>query len=216
MGAGRHTVEAEYAGDSNYAAGSGSYTQVVNQAPLSIVPDNLSRSVGQPNPRLTYSFTGFVNGQNAGTAGITGSANLATTATISSPAGLYAITVTNAGTLSAANYDFPAADFRTGTLTVTPSGGTDVVIASPPSSTHGQSVSFTVKGSTSRDQSRFPGFVMDRLRGNRAGFAGFATFPMVMMAHRRTIVNQGERKDGHREVHSSRSTPSTVSSPRPR
>jgi hypothetical protein len=36
--------------------------------------------------------------------------------------GGYPITVTDAGTLAAANYKFPSADFGTGTLTVTPSG----------------------------------------------------------------------------------------------
>ena len=72
LGAGSHTVVAQYSGDPNYAANTGNYTQVVNQAPLSIVPDNLSRPVGQPNPTLTYTFTGFVNGENAGSANITG------------------------------------------------------------------------------------------------------------------------------------------------
>ena len=46
----------------------------------SIVPDNLSRPVGQPNPALTYTFSGFVNGENAGSAKITGAADLTTTA----------------------------------------------------------------------------------------------------------------------------------------
>ncbi len=73
LGAGNHRVEADYSGDSNYSANSGTYTQVVNQAPLSIIPDHLSRPVGQANPPLTYAFTGFVNGDNATTAGITGS-----------------------------------------------------------------------------------------------------------------------------------------------
>ena len=51
LGAGNHTIEADYSGDSNYSANTGTYTQVVNQAPLSIIPDNLSRAVGQANPR---------------------------------------------------------------------------------------------------------------------------------------------------------------------
>ncbi len=124
LGAGNHTVEADYSGDANYPAGSGTYTQVVNQAPLSIIPDNLTRAVGEANPPLTYTFTGFVNGDDATTAGITGSAHLATTATTSSPPGDYPITVIDIGTLAAANYNFPSSDFGTGTLTVTPSGST--------------------------------------------------------------------------------------------
>ena len=145
LGAGNHTIEADYSGNSGYAANTGTYTQVVNQAPLSIVPDNLSRQVGQPNLPLTYHFTGFVNGDTAATADITGSADLATTATTSSPAGRYAITVTDAGTLAAANYSFPSAEFGTGTLTVEPSVSTAVLSSTLPGSTYGQSVSFTVK-----------------------------------------------------------------------
>jgi hypothetical protein len=118
LGAGSRNVVADYSGDSNYASNSGSYTQVVNKAPLSIVPNNLSRPVGQPNPPFTYTFAGFVNGENANSANITGAVNLSTTATITSPAGRYPITVTNAGTLAAPNYNFPSADFKTGTLTV--------------------------------------------------------------------------------------------------
>ena len=130
LGAGNHTIEADYSGDSNYTASSGTYTQVVNQAPLSIIPNNLTRAVGDANPPLTYTFTGFVNGDNARTAGITGSADLATTATTSSPPGGYPITVIDIGTLAAANYNFPSANFGTGTLTVTPSG-TAISIGDP-------------------------------------------------------------------------------------
>ena len=119
LGAGSHTVLAQYSGDANYAANTGSYTQVVNQAPLSIVPDNLSRAVGQSNPTLTYTFGGFVNGDTAGTSNITGTADLTTTAVPSSPNGSYPITVTDAGNLSSPNYDFPTADFASGTLMVT-------------------------------------------------------------------------------------------------
>src|SRR5262249_43417783 len=56
----------------------------------------------------------------------------------------YPITVTDAGTLSAANYDFPASGFGSGTLTVT-SGAADVLVGSSlANSTYGQAVSFTV------------------------------------------------------------------------
>ena len=111
---------------------------------MSIIPDNLSRPVGQANPPLTYAFTGFVKGDNAITAGITGSANLTTTATTSNPAGDYPITVTDAGTLAAVNYTFPSANFGTGTLTVTSAAASVAVGSTLPNSTYGQSVSFTV------------------------------------------------------------------------
>src|SRR5262249_33713389 len=123
---------------------SGSYTQVVNPAPLSIVPDNLTRAVGHPNPALTYTLSGFVNGENAGSANVSGTADLATTATSTSAVGQYAITGTDAGNLAAPNYDFPQADFKTGTLDVTQGTVTIEVSSSLPGSTYGQSVSFTV------------------------------------------------------------------------
>jgi hypothetical protein len=145
LGAGSNTIEADYSGDSNYAKNSGDYTQVVSQAPLGIVPNNLSRPIGQPNPPLTYYFTGFVNGDTASTSNITGAADLATTATTSSPEGNYPITVTSAGTLAAPNYDFPSADFGMGTLTVGLGTVNVIVGSSHPNSTYGQLVIFTVR-----------------------------------------------------------------------
>ena len=147
MSAGSHTIEADYSGDSTYAAVDGSYTQVVDKAPLYIVPNNLSRPVGRPNPPLTYQFTGFVNGDTAASADITGSADLTTTATANSPAGNYPITVTDAGTLTAANYDFPFVLFESGTLRVTPGVIVAVVSSTSQGTTYGQPVSFTFTAS---------------------------------------------------------------------
>ncbi len=144
LGAGNHTIEADYSGDSNYALLDGQYTQVVGQAPLSIVPNDLSRPVGQPNPPLTYEFTGFVNGDTAASADITGSADLTTTATINSAIGNYPITVTGAGTLTSPNYDFPSTDFKSGTLTITLGASDAVVGSTSQGSTYGQPVSFMV------------------------------------------------------------------------
>ena len=73
-----------------------------------------------------------------------GAADLTTTAVTASPAGNYPITVTDAGNLAAPNYDFPAADFKSGTLTVTQGAATVAVGSTLPNSTYGQSVSFTV------------------------------------------------------------------------
>ena len=53
-------------------------------------------------PGLTATISGFVNGESATTAGMTGAPALATTATPSSSAGTYPITV-GAGTLKLAN-----------------------------------------------------------------------------------------------------------------
>jgi parallel beta-helix repeat protein len=141
-----HTVSANYSGDSNYApAVSGNFTQTVTKAHLAVVPDNLNRPVAQTNPTLTVHFTGFQLGENATSANITGSPNLTTTATTASPIGTYPITVTSAASLSAANYDFPATSFGTGTLTVTQGTVAGVVVGTTlQNSTYGQSLSFTV------------------------------------------------------------------------
>ncbi len=66
LGAGSHAIEADYSGDSNYVASDGTYTQLVNPAPLSIVADNLSRPVGQANPNLTYSVHGLRQRRHGG------------------------------------------------------------------------------------------------------------------------------------------------------
>jgi hypothetical protein len=139
-----HNVVANYSGDGTYSLSTGSFSQNVNKVHLAIVPDNASRAIGQPNPTLTAHYTGFVPGENAAISGITGSPSLTTPATSSSPKGTYPITVVSAGNLSATNYDFPAANFGTGTLTVTPGSVTVAVGSTASTSTYGQSVSFTV------------------------------------------------------------------------
>jgi hypothetical protein len=117
-------------------------TLTINQAHLTVTANSLSKTQGTPNPTLTYVITGFVNGENATTANVTGTPNLSTTAVTSSPPGAYPITIT-AGTLAAPNYDFPI--LVNGTLTVTVAGQTTVNVGSTlPNSTYGQSASFTV------------------------------------------------------------------------
>jgi hypothetical protein len=61
---------------------------------------------------------GFVLGQNPFSARVRGKPVLATSATAQSPAGTYPIRVISAGSLSAANHDFPSSSFGTGTLPV--------------------------------------------------------------------------------------------------
>jgi hypothetical protein len=78
---------------------------------LTVNANNLSKVYGSANPALTATYSGFVNGDTAGTA-LTGA--LSTTATTGSPVGSYPITQ---GTLAAANYSIT---FAAGTLTVTP------------------------------------------------------------------------------------------------
>lgn len=103
-GAGNITVEADQPGDSNYSAAT-PVTQKIAVAPavLTVTADSLSRPPNVDNPPLTYTITGFVNGDTV--AVVTGTAILSTTATKSSPYGSYPIAVAQ-GTLSATSYTF--------------------------------------------------------------------------------------------------------------
>jgi hypothetical protein len=115
LSAGNHTVSAVYSGDTSYPASTAQYiTQTVNPATLEVTADNQHMNHGDPVPVLSYSISGFVNGDTASV--VNGMASLSTMATSSSGAGYYVIQV-GTGTLSAANYTFNSVD---GTLTVQP------------------------------------------------------------------------------------------------
>ena len=85
----------------------------ITQAPLTIAADNISVAQGASLPALTYTPTGFVNGETA--AVLTGAPTETTTETTASPAGTYPIRI-GQGTLSSLNYTF---NFVPGTVTVT-------------------------------------------------------------------------------------------------
>ncbi|HYW69900.1 MAG TPA: MBG domain-containing protein, partial [Pyrinomonadaceae bacterium] len=84
----------------------------VTKATLTITADNKSKAFGAANPALTFTPSGFVNGDSASV--LTGAPNLSTTATQSSPVASYPITIAQ-GTLVATDYSF---NFVNGTLTV--------------------------------------------------------------------------------------------------
>jgi ELWxxDGT repeat protein len=114
LSAAHHTITAVYSGDPTFAAGfTGNFTQVVNVAHLTVTADAKSKLYGAANPALTYTVTGFVNGDTS--AVVSGTPALSTTATAASPVGAYPITI-GVGTLSATNYDFPT--LVNGTLTI--------------------------------------------------------------------------------------------------
>ena len=64
----------------------------VEKAPLSVSADNALRQVGEPNPAFTVSYSGFVNGDDASVIDVAPVAQCLS-ASISSPAGYYDITV---------------------------------------------------------------------------------------------------------------------------
>jgi filamentous hemagglutinin family protein len=99
----------------NYDFTAANGTLTINKAQLTVTADNQSRLYGQANPTFTQTITGFVNGEDATSAGITGTALGSSTATTATGVGTVAITA-SVGSLAAANYDFTAAN---GTLTIT-------------------------------------------------------------------------------------------------
>ena len=91
----------------------------IGKTHLTVTANDQSRLYGQSNPAFTETITGFVNGENATSAGITGSATGSSAASATTGVGRYAITGST-GNLAAANYDFTAVD---GILTIGESVG---------------------------------------------------------------------------------------------
>jgi subtilisin family serine protease len=94
----------------NYAITFAAGTLTVTRAPLTVIVNNASRGVGQPNPLFTVRYQGFVNGETAAVLG--GTLSFSTPATAGSPPGTYPITASG---LSSGNY---AISYQPGTLTV--------------------------------------------------------------------------------------------------
>lgn len=112
LAAGSHTITASYGGDSGFSGSTSTLTQQVGKATLTVTADNKTTAYGAALPTLTYTPSGFVNGDTASV--LTGSPSLSTTATSTSDPETYPISI-GQGTLAAANYTFT---FVNGTLTV--------------------------------------------------------------------------------------------------
>jgi YVTN family beta-propeller protein len=110
-GVGTYTINASGATDVNYTITHLPGTLTINRAPLTIRADDKTKIQGQPNPPLTATYTGLVNGDSAGV--LDSPVSLSTTATSSSPAGNYPIAASSAAD---ANYTITHVD---GILTVT-------------------------------------------------------------------------------------------------
>ncbi len=102
-------------------------TLTITPATLTVVPDNLLKSPGTPNPTLTWTYQGFVNGD--GTSVVFNPPILSTTATVASPPGAYPITAIGG---VAQNYTLA---YVAGTLTVIP--GQTITFAALPPKTYG-------------------------------------------------------------------------------
>jgi YVTN family beta-propeller protein len=118
---GTKIITTSYQGDANYAASTSSpVTAIVTPrtgldggAALTVTVTNANRQYGQGNPAFSYIVTGtLVNGDTYSTA-VTGVPVYSTTATVTSPVGIYPISIT--GGLNSTNYSIA---FVNGTLTV--------------------------------------------------------------------------------------------------
>jgi hypothetical protein len=115
----------------NYTISYFNGTLTVNKAHLTVTADAKSVQYSDPLPTLTATISGFVNGEtDAGlrmSGDLSGQPSFSTSATItfysttgvSNAPGTYTdAIIPSLGTLSAANYDFPAGNFVKGTLNV--------------------------------------------------------------------------------------------------
>ncbi len=84
----------------------------ITPALLTVTADNQSRRYGEDNPTLTYTITGFMNGEQSSV--LTSLPVVTTTATLASPVGSYPITASGG---SARNYRFTYLD---GILSISP------------------------------------------------------------------------------------------------
>ncbi|HET7034120.1 MAG TPA: MBG domain-containing protein [Thermomicrobiaceae bacterium] len=100
---------------SNYDVTATGGTLQVTPALLTVTADDKSRVYGDANPSFRAGYSGFKNGETLATSDVTGSPDLTTGATLTSPVGNYPITAA-AGTLTSTNYTFT---FANGTLQVT-------------------------------------------------------------------------------------------------
>lgn len=108
---GSTTVTAKQSGNDSYEAFSKDYTLTVTKAQLTVSVGDYSRQEGQDNPTFKLSYSGWKNGDSESV--LTKKPTATTTATKSSPAGTYTITVSGG---EAKNYSF---SYKNGTLTIT-------------------------------------------------------------------------------------------------
>jgi MBG domain (YGX type)/BspA type Leucine rich repeat region (6 copies) len=135
------TVNVSGLSATNYSFTDVAGTLTVGKVVLTVTANNVSRAFGAANPVLTSTITGFQNGDTASV--ISGSPVLATTATASSPATTYPITVDVLG-MSAANYSFTGVS---GILSITQATPT-VTWATPAAITYGVRLSATQLNAT--------------------------------------------------------------------
>ena len=106
----------------NYNNATGTVSDSIDKAGLTITANNATKIYGTPNPTFTVGYAGFVNDESA--SGLGGTLTFSTTATTSSPMGMYPVTP---GGLTSNDYTI---SFVPGTLTVAVNVGSIYVLDS--------------------------------------------------------------------------------------
>lgn len=123
----------------NYSTASASVGLTVQRASLTVTANNATRMPGEPNPVFSAAYSGFVNGD---TAAVVSGLTISTSATTSSPPGIYPITPANATTW---NY---SPSYIAGTLTISPNAQTVLLTCGSESVTAGNTVDVTTASGT--------------------------------------------------------------------
>ena len=168
--AGNYSVWWKIVGDAQHNTTEATKIDVtIAKATLTATADNKSKTVGEANPELTVTVTGFVNSETAGTAAGYMAPTATTEATTESQAGEYTITVSGG---SADNYDF---QYTNGTLTVsaaTPVSTVPVFIVAGQSNADGRilSTNYAIPYSYSKTQISYCNGTTMKTEGSFATF----------------------------------------------
>jgi hypothetical protein len=138
VAAGSLTAQATVAGVTTSA----DFSLTATKAVLTVTAKNVSVVYGEAIPALTYTISGYVNGDKPTV--VTGTPKESTTAKKGSSPGTYPIAISQ-GTLEATNYSFA---FKNGTLTITPIGKAATPVFKPAAGTYSAAQSVTITDTT--------------------------------------------------------------------